>query len=135
MSFLHRMILGNLGLKIGALAIALALWAAYTSEPVVETGYSAPLLLVNVPAGLEVEGEVPATVRLRVRGRLARLRRLGPGEVSVNADCSLARAGRQVVKLAPNMAGVPYGTEIVGVTPSEIEISLVPGSAPPPERN
>jgi hypothetical protein len=135
MNFLQRLILENLGLKVSALAIALALWAAYNSEPVVETGYSAPLLLVNMPDGLEVEGEVPATVRLRVRGRLARLRRLAPGEVSVSADCSLARAGSQRVKLEPNMAGVPYGTEIVGVTPPEIEISLVPGSAPPPERN
>ena len=135
MRFLRRMVLNNLGLKVSALAIALALWAAYNSEPVVETGYSAPLLLVNVPAGLEVEGEVPSAVRLRVRGRLARLRRLAPGEVSVSADCSQARAGSQVVKLAPDMAGVPYGTEIVDIMPPEIEISLVPGSAPPPERN
>jgi hypothetical protein len=135
MRFLRRMVLKNLGLKVSALAIALALWAAYYSEPVVETGYSAPLLLVNVPAGLEVAGEVPATVRLRLRGRLARLRRLAPGDVSVSADFSLARAGSQIVKLAPNMAGVPYGAEIVDITPPEIEISLVAGSAPQPERN
>jgi hypothetical protein len=129
------MFLKNLGLKASALAISLALWVAYNSEPVVETAYSAPLLLVNVPPGLEVEGDVPATVRLRVRGRLARLRRLAPGEVSVSADCSQARMGSQVVRLSPDMAGVPYGTEIVDIVPPEIEISLVPGSAPPVERN
>ena len=134
MRFLRRMILEHLGLKASALAIALALWVAYSFEPVVETGYSAPLMLVNVPPGLEVAGEVPATVRLRVRGRLARLRRLAPGDVSVSADCSQARAGSQLVKLAPNMVGAPYGAEIVGITPPEIEISLVPGSAPLPER-
>jgi len=134
MSFLRRMMLDHLGLKASALAIALALWAAFSSEPVVETGYSAPLWLVNVPAGLEVTGEVPTAVRLRVRGRLARLRRLAPGDVSVSADCSQARAGSQLVKLAPNMAGVPYGAEIVDITPAEIEISLMPGSAPLPER-
>jgi hypothetical protein len=134
MRFLRRMILEHLGLKASALVIALALWVAYSSEPVVETGYSAPLMLVNVPAGLEVVGEVPATVRLRVRGRLARLRRLASGDVSVSADCIHARAGSQLVKLAPNIGGVPYGAEIVGITPPEIEISLVPGSAPPPER-
>lgn len=135
MRLLRRMILKHLGLKVSALAIALALWAAYNSEPVVETGYSAPLLLVNVPAGLEVDGEVPAVVLLRVRGRLAQLRRLAPGDVSVTADCSQAGAGSQLVKLAPNLDGVPYGAEIMGVTPSEIEISLVPGSAPPLQRN
>jgi hypothetical protein len=82
-----------------------------------------------------VAGEVPATVRLRVRGRLARLRRLAPGDVSVSADCSQARSGSQLVKLAPNIDGVPYGAEIVDITPPQIEISLVPGSAPLPERN
>ena len=135
MRFLQRMILEHLGLKAGALAIALALWVAYSSEPVGEASYSAPLMLVNVPAGLEVAGEVPATVRLRVRGRMARLRRLAPGDVSASADCSQARSGRQRVMLTPNMAGIPYGAEIVGITPAEIEISLVAGSAPPSERN
>jgi len=52
MRFLRRMILEHLGLKASALAIALALWVAYSFEPVVETGYSAPLMLVNVPPGL-----------------------------------------------------------------------------------
>jgi hypothetical protein len=135
MRFLRGVFFDNLGLKAGALVISLALWTAYSSEPVVETGYSAPLLLVNVPAGMEVQGEVPATVLLRVRGRLARLRRLAPGELSVSADCSQASAGSRVMKLAPDVGGAPYGTEIVGVTPSEIRISFVPASAPSSQRN
>jgi hypothetical protein len=84
---------------------------------------------------MEVQGEVPATVLLRVRGRLGRLRRLAPGELSVSADCSQARPGSQIMKLAPDLDGAPYGTEIVGVAPPEIRISFVPGSAPPPQRN
>jgi len=134
MHLLRRIFLKHLALKVSALVIALALWVGYNSEPVVEAGYSAPLLLVNVPAGLQVTGEVPSAVLLRVRGRLARLRRLEPGELSVSADCSQARAGSQLVKLAPNMVRVPSGAEIVGITPPQIEISLLPGSAPLPER-
>jgi hypothetical protein len=132
--FLRRLLLNHLLLKVSALAIALALWVAYTSEPVVEAGYSAPLLLVNVPAGLRVTGEIPAAVLVRVRGHLARLRGVEPGELSVSADCSQTRAGSQLVNLAPNMVRVPYGAEIVGITPAQIEISLVPGSAPLSER-
>ena len=121
-------------LLIGTLVIATGLWVAYSSEPVVEAGYSVPLLLVNVPAGLKVSGEIPAAVLLRVRGRLARLRRFEPGELSVTADCSQARLGAQTVNLAPNMVRVPYGAEIVGITPPLIEISLVSGSAPRAQR-
>jgi YbbR domain-containing protein len=130
MRFLRRLFLNHLGLKISALVIATGLWIAFNSEPVVETGFSAPLLLVNVPAGMQVTSDVPAAVLLRVRGRLARLRRFEPGELSVSADCSQAHAGSQVVKLAPYMVRVPYGAEIVGIAPPQIDISLVSGSAP-----
>jgi hypothetical protein len=130
MRFFRRLFLNHLGLKISALVIATGLWVAFNSEPVVETGFSAPLLLVNVPAGLRVTGEVPPSVLLRVRGRLARLRRFEPGELSVSADCSQVHAGSQVVKLAPYMVRVPYGAEIIGITPPQIDIALVAGSAP-----
>jgi hypothetical protein len=135
MRFLRRVFLEHMLLKIAAVVIAVGLWVAYNSEPVVETGYSAPLLLVNVPPGLKVEGAVPSAVLLRVRGRLGRLRRVDPDELSVSADCSRTHAGSQSVKLAPNMVQVPYGADIVGITPPEIEISLVPASAPAAERN
>jgi YbbR domain-containing protein len=135
MRLLRRIFLQHAGLKISALVIAMALWVAYNSEPVVETGYSAPLLLVNVPSDLRVTGEVPSAVLLRLRGRLGRLRRVDPSELSVTADCSQARAGTQMVRLEPNLVNIPYDADVVGITPSQIEISLVSASAPPPGSN
>jgi hypothetical protein len=131
---LRRIFFSHAGLKASALLISVGLWVAYTSEPVVEAGYSAPLLMVNLPAGLKISGEVPSAVLLRVRGRLNRLRTFQSGEMSVRADCSQTRPGTQTVYLGPNMVRVPYGAEIVGITPPEIEISLVPASAPRPQR-
>jgi YbbR domain-containing protein len=135
MRLLRRIFVQHAGLKISALLIATALWVAYNSQPVVETGYSAALLLVNVPPGLQVTGEVPSAVLLRLRGRLGRLRAVDPRELRVSADCSRARAGSQTIRLAPDMVSVPYGAEIVGLTPPQIEISLVSASAPVPARN
>ena len=135
MRLLRRIFLQYAGLKLSALVIATALWVAYSSEPVVETGYSAPLLLVNVPPGMQVMGEVPSAVLLRLRGRLGRLRRVDPAELSVTADCSQARPGQQFVRLTPYMVSVPYGADIVGITPPQIQISLIPASAPLAERN
>jgi hypothetical protein len=135
MRLLRRIFWQHAGLKLSSVVIAMALWVAYSSGPVVETGYSAPLLLANVPPGLQVTGEVPASVQLRLRGRLSRLRRVAPAELTVSADCSQTRPGKQFVPLAPNMVSVPYGADIVGITPPQIEISLVPASAPPAERN
>lgn len=135
MRLLRRIFLQHTALKISAVVIAAALWVAYNSGPLVETGYSAPLQLVNVPVGLQVAGEVPSAVLLRLRGRLARLRRVDPAELSVSADCSQARVGRQIVRLDPNLINVPYGTDVVSIAPTQIEISLVSASALPPQPN
>ncbi len=135
MRLLRRIFLHYPALKLSSLLIATALWIAYNSEPVAEIGYSAPLLLVNVPPGLQITGDVPSSVVLRVRGRLSRLRRVDPAELSVSADCSQVGAGNQSVSLAPDMVTVPYGADVVSMTPSQIEISLVPASAPTPQPN
>ncbi len=131
---LRRLFLSHPGLKASALLISLGLWVVYTSEPVVEAGYSAPLLLVNVPAGLKISSEIPSAVLIRLRGRLNRLRSFQASELSVRADCSQTSVGTQTVYLGPNMVRVPYGAEIVGITPPEIEISLMPASATLPRR-
>ncbi len=127
---LRRILLSHAALKLSALLISVSLWVAYTSGPVVETGYSAPLLLVNVPQGLKITSEIPSAVLLRVRGRLRRLQSFEARELSVRADCSQTRAGTQTVLLAPNMVRVPYGAEIIGITPPQIELSLAPVSPP-----
>ena len=121
MRLLRRVFVRHAGLKVTALLIATALWATYNSEPVVESGYSAPLLLVNVPPDLQVTGEVPSAVLLRLRGRLGRLRRVEPGELSVSADCSQARPGRQFVKLADRKS--------TRLNSSHLKLSRMPSSA------
>jgi YbbR domain-containing protein len=130
MRLLRRIFLNHAALKLSSLVIAMSLWVAYNSEPVVETGYTAPLLLVNVPPDLRVSGPVPSSVELRLRGQLSRLRRVNPAELAVSADCSQTKLGKQSVRLVPNMVNVPYGADIVAITPSQIEISLVSSSAP-----
>jgi YbbR domain-containing protein len=134
MRFLRRIFLTRVALKLAALAIALTLWAALNSEPRVEAGYSAPLVLVNIPAGLQVAGDVPPTVLLRLRGRRDQLQHFDPSELTVSADCSHAGPGSQTVKLAPNVTLLPSGAEIVGIMPPQIELSLMPSSARPPQR-
>jgi hypothetical protein len=129
MRLLHHIFVSHFGMKVGALLIAVTLWVAYTSEPVVETGYSAPLLLINMPPDLQVSGEIPSSVLVRLRGRLGRMRRMDAAGLTVSADCGQAREGIQSVSLLPNIATGPNGPEIVSITPSQIEISLVSGSA------
>lgn len=130
MRLLRRIFLQNTMLKIGAVLIATALWVAYNSEPVAETSYSVPLLLVNVPPGLDVSGEVPSFVLLRLRGHLGRMRPLNPTEINVSADCTQAHAGTQLIRLTANLVNAPNNPEVVNIAPPQIEVSLVAASAP-----
>jgi hypothetical protein len=129
MRLLQRGLLRHVGLKISALLIAVALWVVYNSQPVVEASYSVPLLLENVPPGLQVAGEVPSTVLVRLRGRLGRMRPLNPDELSVSANFYNAHAGFLTVQLVPN------DPNIVGISPAQLQFSLVSASAPQPQSN
>jgi hypothetical protein len=132
---LRQIFLQHTGLKIVSLLIALALWGTYNAEPFVETGYSAPILLKNIPPGLQVAGEVPAAAVLRIRGRLGLMRRIDPTGISVSADCSAAVAGIDVIRLTPNIATASNSPEIISINPPQIEISLVSASSPSPAQN
>ena len=131
MQFLRQAVFHNWGLKLLALAISFSLWAAYTAEPFAEVTYNVPVAFLNIPEGLDVAG-VPASVRVRVRGRAGLLQRLTASEVSIEADLSDAKAGDRVVDLRPEVVAVPFGATVVRINPQEFHISVVPSSAPPP---
>ena len=128
---IRRVFLHNWGLKLIAVGISFFLWATYTAEPFAQVGYNVPVAYVNVPDGLAVGGAPPNLVRVVVRGRSGLLRRLTPADLTLDIDLATAPSGDVRIRLLPNMVGVPYGTEVVRLAPSEFHISLVPTSTPP----
>lgn len=131
MRLLRRVFLHNLRLKIIALGISFFLWATYTAEPFAQVGYNVPVAYVNVPDGLAVGGAPPNVVRVVLRGRSGLLRRLGPTDLTLNVDLATAPSGDVPIRLLPSMVGVPYGTEVVRLAPSEFHVSLVATKIPP----
>ena len=73
MGFLRKYVFANAGLKLLALAISFLLWATYTAEPYAEVGFQVPLEFTTMPTQLEMSGDVPTVVHVRVRGRSALL--------------------------------------------------------------
>jgi YbbR-like protein len=128
---LRRIFLHNLRLKLIALGISFFLWATYTAEPFAQVGYNVPVTYVNVPDGLAVGGTPPNAVRVVLRGRSGLLRRLTPNDLTLDVNLATAPSGDVPIRLAPNMVGVPYGTEVVRLAPAEFQVSLVPTKIPP----
>ena len=130
MRLLRRIFLHNLGLKVLSLAISCALWATYTAEPFADVGYNVPLAFVNVPPGLALGDDAPNAVHVRLRGRTGLLRRLTPADLNLSVDLAGAHSGPMQVNLTTEMVRVPYGTEVVLITPSQFRIALVTSATP-----
>ena len=61
----------HLGLKVLAIALATLLWLTVAGQHVVERTLRVPLENINMPPGLEIVGDVPAAVDVRLRGSSA----------------------------------------------------------------
>jgi hypothetical protein len=123
-------VLHNWGLKLLALALSFLLWTTYTAEPVSEVGYALPLEFINVPRDVEIAGDLPTQVQIRVRGRPALLRRLSRADVGITVDLSGHKPGEALIQLTPDLVAAPYGATVVRVSPSQVRVLLVPRRAP-----
>lgn len=116
--------LRKLGLKAIAICIAGLLWLAVSGERVVERVVRVPLEFQNLPAGLELVGDPPDAVNVRVRGSSGALSRMGPGDMATVLDLRAVRPGRRMFQLNPGQVSVPYGIEVVQVGPSTMTIEF-----------
>jgi YbbR domain-containing protein len=114
----------NLGLKFLSMLVAALLWLVVAGERVVERVMRAPVEFQNLPAGLELVGDPPDTVEVRLRGSSGALSRVGVGDMSAVIDLSTARPGRRLFHLTQNQVIVPYGLQIVQVGPSTVTMEF-----------
>jgi YbbR domain-containing protein len=129
-NFLRKYVFANAGLKILALAISFTLWTTYTAEPYAEVGFQVPLEFTTMPPQLEMSGDVPTVMHVRVRGRSALLRRMVASDLNLRMDMKDIKQGTVTLQVTPQMVGAPYGATVVQVAPSEIHVTLVPRHAP-----
>jgi YbbR domain-containing protein len=110
----------HLGLKLLSAVLAVLLWMTVAGEETVERGLRVPLELQQFPAGLEIMGDVPTTVDVRLRGGSGVLSRLGIGDVVAMLDLRTARPGQRLFTVTPEQVRVPFGVEVVQILPSAI---------------
>jgi YbbR domain-containing protein len=118
--------LRNAGLKLMALLIAAGLWFVVAGEHVVERSMRVPLEFRNIPAGMEIVGDPPATVDVRVRGGSGIISKLQPGEVVVSLDLQGARKGVRLFHIQPDDVERPYGTSVAQVQPPTLSLDVEP---------
>jgi YbbR domain-containing protein len=109
-------------LKLLSVVIALMVWLAVGGEQVVERTLRSPLELQNIPEGLEIVGDTPSTVDVRVRGTSTILGQLSAGDVVTVLDTATAKPGRRLFHLTPDYVRVPFGVEVTFVGPATVPL-------------
>lgn len=119
----------HVGLKVLSVGVATLLWLVVTNDPVVERTMRVGLELQRTPAGVELVGDVPDAVAVRVRGPASRLSSLGPGDLSVVVDLDGVRAGRRLFALTATQVTAPFGVEVTQITPPALALAFEPTAA------
>jgi len=116
--------LANLPLKIVSLLIAGVLWLAVSGQSTVERNIRVPLEYQNVPPSMEIVGDPPGEVDVRMRGSSGNLARGVQGDVVAALDLRNARPGTRIFNLQAREVRVPFGVEVVQVTPPTVSLEF-----------
>jgi YbbR domain-containing protein len=118
----------HIGLKILSFALAALLWLVVSGEQIVERALRIPLEFTNLPAQLELVGEPPTVVDVRVRGSSGALSRVATGELVAVLDLRTARPGQRLFHLTGTDVRAPFGIEVVQISPSNVSIAVEPSA-------
>ena len=116
----------HLGLKALSVGLAALLWFVVARDQVVERSLRVPLEYQSIPEALEIVGDPPGMVDVRVRGASSALGRLQPGDVVAVLNLQGARPGSRIFHLLTGEVRVPFGIEVTQVAPPTVAIDLEP---------
>ena len=119
----------NLALKLVSVVLAALLWLIVSGERTVERVLRIPLEYTNIPSQLELVGDPPTVVDVRVRGSSGTLGRLSSGELAAVLDVRSPRSGQRLYHLTGSEVRVPFGVDVVQVTPASIALFFEQSSA------
>jgi YbbR domain-containing protein len=111
------------GLKLAALGLGTLLWITVSGQQV-ERSVVVQLQFRNVPASLEIIGDAPHTVDVRLRGASGQISRLAATDVVATVDLTGTRPGPRVFPLTADHISVPLGIEVKSVDPAAISLTL-----------
>jgi YbbR domain-containing protein len=114
----------HLGLKLMAVALAMLLWLIVAGDHLVERSLRVPLEYRNIPTELELVGDPPTEVEVRLRGSSALLGRLEPRDIVAVLDLASARPGSRMFHLRSDEVRSPYGVEVAQVIPNTLAVDL-----------
>ncbi|MGE0705763.1 MAG: YbbR-like domain-containing protein, partial [Vicinamibacterales bacterium] len=119
----------HIGLKIVSIVLAVFIWLIVAGEETVERGLRVPLQFQEFPQGLELVGEPPSDVDVRIRGAAGTVSRMTGGEMMAVVDLRAATAGRRLFQVTPENVQAPFGIQVVQVVPATVAMEFEPSTS------
>lgn len=114
----------NLAPKIISFVLVLVLWAFIGGQPRAEIWLAVPLEYRNMPANMEIVGEMTNRVEVGIRGPRTVISTITPDQLRAHVNLSQALTGLNYIRLTPENIRVPLGAEITKIDPSSVRIRL-----------
>jgi YbbR domain-containing protein len=114
----------NPGLKLVSVMLAALLWMTVSRDQLVERSVRVPLEFQNVPEGIEIVGDPPGTVDVRIRGASSQVSRIEAGELIAVLDLRGARAGQRLFHLLTDQVRAPFGVTVAQVSPPTVSLAF-----------
>jgi YbbR domain-containing protein len=123
-SFLQRIFVHNIVLKVVSLLLAIGLWLAVARDPVAEVEVRVPIEFQNLPDNLEIDSANSTEVQIRVRGPERVIHRLQTADVHAEINLATVRPGERTFDLSSSQIHVPQDLEVVQIIPAQFHLSF-----------
>ena len=114
----------RLGAKALALGVALGLWMAVAGQQSAEMALTVPIEYQRIAAGVELRGEIPAEVTIRLRGSQLALAALRASSVRLRVSLDHVRDGLNYIALTAHHLDLPPGVELTDMRPAFLAIEV-----------
>ncbi len=114
----------NIGLKVLSLAMATTLWFIVAREEMSEAIFRAPVEFVNIPPSLEIAGDPPSQVQIRIRTSSTIMRKIWETGLVARIDMRLVRPGTRLIALNADNFDLPFGCQVIRINPTGFDIAI-----------
>jgi uncharacterized protein (TIGR00159 family) len=114
----------RLGSKAVALGVALALWMAVAGQQSAEMALTVPIEYQRIATGVELRGEIPAEVTIRLRGSQLALAALRASSLRLRVSLERVRDGLNYIALTAHHLDLPPGVELTDMRPAFLAIEV-----------
>lgn len=123
-SYWPTLITTNLTPKLISVFLALGLWGFIAGQQRTEMLFTVPLEYRNLPANVEISGELVNKVEIGLRGPRGVITNITQDKVRAHVDLAQSQRGLNYIRLTTDNISVPLGMEITKINPDTIRLRL-----------